>query len=132
MTWRKTYDKTLKGYFVQTRPLGNGYHIRAALYPDRKGEYYFGIHAYRGRLGYLFYRPGRSSGPGGLSVVTPALEMLEEAERFVSDREKFGYLTVWAESLRLYMIYRRVLGKRGYTESAESPLEWGPEMTKRI
>lgn len=132
MTFRKTYDKRLKGYFVQTRSLGDGYYLRAAIYPEGEGEYCFGIHAYRGWFGYMFYRPGVPSGPGGLSVVTPALGMLEEAERFVSSREKFGYLTVWAESLRLYMIYRRVLVKRGYIESAEFPEEWGPEMTKRI
>lgn len=132
MTWRRARDKKLQIYWVQTQPLGNGYYLRAAIYPVENVEYSFGLHAYKGRLGWLFYRGGQPTGPGGTSVLGPALEMLKEAERFVSQREAVGYLTVWAESLSLYMVYRRILAKRGYFESKELPEEWGPEMTKRV
>lgn len=132
MTWRKARDKSLKTYWVQTRSLGRGYYLRGAIYPEDNGNYGFGIHAYKGRLGWLSYRGGVPTGPGGSSVLIPALEMLNDAEWFVFRREDIGFLNVYAESLKLYMIYRRVLSKRGYVESAEFPEEWGPEMTKRI
>lgn len=132
MTWRRARDKSLKSYWTQTRSLGNDYYLRGVIYPARNGEYYLGLHAYKGRFGHLFYRGGHPTGPGGVAVLSPALEMLNDAEWFVFRREDIGFLTVWAESLRLYMVYRKVLAKRGYVESAEFPEEWGPEMTKRI
>lgn len=120
-TWKKTVD------------LGDGYKLRAVLsnYRDSKEDYNFGIFAFRGRFAPLLVKWGKSTGPG-LSVVGPALKMLEESEDIARGRAKEfhpTFLTITAETNKLFLIYRKVLAKRGYYEE---DWIWGPSLTKRL
>lgn len=90
--------------------------------------------AYRGPyLGkWTWRKQGHAIGPGGLAVVSAALKLLDEVERI--SPAKARHENVWMEisgaSLTLYLLYRRVLAKRGYLESAEEHDEYDPYMIK--
>lgn len=79
-------------------------------------------------------KEGRAVGPGGLAVSSAALKLLDEVERVAPTKAKYDsvWMNVSAASLNLYLMYRRLLAKRGYTESFESREEYTPYMIKEL
>lgn len=92
--------------------------------------------SYRGPyLGMWTWRKqGHAIGPGGLAVASAALKLLDEIEQVAPSKAKFP--KVWMEvsgaSLTLYLLYRKILSKRGYTETAEQHDEYDPYMIKEL
>ena len=125
----------IDGFYV-TLPLQNGYRLRMDVELwDPEATYRHDVDvilmAYRGRysLSRALEKEGTPTGPGGLEVVYPALSVLDAAE--IEARRRWPdvplRMRVVAANERLYDVYKRFLGPRGYHAT-----EWEMELTKEL
>ena len=123
--------------FYCTVPLSRGYRLRMDLYlfePDWLGGRYevdVALMAYPGRysLSRAMDKEGTATGPGGVEVVYPALEILEAAG--AEALKRWGHywlrLRVDAANETLYRVYKRFLTPRGFRAT-----EWELELIKDL
>lgn len=131
--WRREWHRTIA--------IGDGWKVRMDFwFWDYKhlseSDVKISLIAYRGLyLGkWTWRKQGRAVGPGGLAVAPVALTLLSEVEALAPSKAKLP--RVWMEvsgaSLSLYLLYRKILAKRGYRETAEEPGEYDPYMIKEL
>lgn len=140
MTWRRNL-RFWKREWHRTVDIGDGWKVRMDFWfwdyrVHSESDVKVSLIAYRGPyLGkWTWRKEGHAIGPGGLAVVSAALKLLGEVEELAPSKAKYD--SVWMEisgaSLTLYLLYRRLLAKRGYTESAEEHGEYDPYMIKEL
>lgn len=131
--WKREYHRTVK--------IEGGWKVRMDFwfwdYPKiNESDAGVSLIAYQGLyLGkWTWRKEGSAIGPGGLRVASAALKLLKEVEQIAPQKAKHGnvWLDVSAASLGLYLLYRKVLSKRGYHESFEDPREYEVLMVKRL
>lgn len=138
MTWRRKWDWKLRArYWTKTVELPEGWRLKmdVTMYHGTwDSEFYVALSTRQGRKRLRSRDWGQAVGPGGTAVASASLQLLSEVEALVKRHGKAsnGYVVVGAESLRLYLLYRKLLGKRGYVDSTEYPDEYAPQMEKLI
>lgn len=139
MKWKRSLRRKREWY--QIIELEDGWKVRMDFWfwdykGSRESDVKISLIAYRGLyLGkWTWRKEGHAIGPGGLAVASAALKMLDEVEQIAPSKAKYD--SVWMEisgaSLTLYLLYRRILSKRGYTEAAEESGEYTPYMIKEL
>lgn len=137
--WRRSFH--FKREWYRTVEIEDGWKVRMAFRVTNDNIYQesdvdVSLIAYRGRWVRSQWRhEGKAVGPGGLAVASAALKLLSEAEEESVKRVKYSrnaWLYVMGSSLNLYLLYRRVLAKRGYMETWEDPGGYGPYMIKQL
>lgn len=131
--WRREWHRTV--------PIEDGWKVRMDFWfwdykQFHESDVKVSLIAYRGMyLGkWTWRKEGHAIGPGGLAVAPVALRLLEEVEALAPSKAR--HEKVWMEvsgaSLTLYLLYRKILAKRGYFDSEEHPGEHEPYMIKEL
>lgn len=138
--WRRN-PLAKKREWYRTIPIGDGWKVRMEFWfwdynTFKESDVKVSLITYRGLyLGrWTWRKEGKAIGPGGLAVAPAALKLLSEVEDIAPSKAK--YESVWMEisgaSLTLYLLYRKLLPRRGYHEAKEEHDEYTPYMIKEL
>lgn len=138
--WRRSL-RLGKREWHRTVRIENGWNVRMDFWfwdykAHNESNVNVSLIAYRGPyLGkWTWRKEGHAIGPGGLAVASAALKLLGEVEQIAPSKAKHDrvWMVISGASLTLYLLYRRLLAKRGYSECREEPGEYDPYMIKEL
>lgn len=131
--WRREWHRTIR--------LDNGWKVRMDFwfwsYPNfDESDVKVALITYRGLYihKWTWRKEGKRVGPGGTTVASAALKLLNDVEQFAPTKAKNSHvrMAVSAANIEFYLLYRQLLSKRGYWESEELLNEYEPVMLKEL